>query len=148
MSLGAWSLASGAVVVIRDQQVYWLLAALTGPAGVASLQAAVNIFAVLNPIYFSLANLIPQVTARAFDSGDKRSAWSVARPYIMIALPPTLVYVVLAVLFSPLLLWVFYGEGSPYLKLGDLFPYLAVGAASMPRQNSSSVIFLESARRG
>ena len=27
---------------------------------------------------------------------------------------------------SPLLLWIFYGEGSPYLKLGDLFPYLAV----------------------
>src|SRR5262249_55914454 len=63
-------------------------------------------------------------------SGDRRSAWRAARPYIMIALPPTLAYVVLAVVFSPQLLWVFYGEGSPYLALGDLIPYLAVTVAA------------------
>jgi O-antigen/teichoic acid export membrane protein len=130
MSLGAPSLACGAVSVIRYQQVYWLLAALSGPASAASLQAAVNIFQLLNPVYVSLGNVIPQVTARAFDNGDKRSAWRTARPYIMIALPPTLVYVILAVFFSPLLLWVFYGDGSPYLKLSDLFPYLAVCVAA------------------
>ena len=128
MSLGAPSLAAGVVSLIRSQQVYWMVAALSGPASAASLVAAVNIFAVLNPIYFSLTNLIPQVTARAFGTGDRRSAWLAARPYIMIALPPTIVYVVFAVIFAPLLLWVFYGEGSPYLKLGDLFPYLAVTA--------------------
>ena len=130
MSLGAPSLACGVVSVIRYRQLYWMLAALSGPASAASLQAAMNIFNVLNPIFFSLTNLIPQVTARAFDSGDKRSAWRAARPYVMIALPPTLVYVVLAVLFSHPLLWVFYGEGSPYLKLGDLFPYLAVAVVT------------------
>ena len=57
-----------------------MVAALSGPASSASLVAAVNIFAVLNPIYFSLANLIPQVTARAFGSGDRRSAWRLQGP--------------------------------------------------------------------
>jgi O-antigen/teichoic acid export membrane protein len=130
MSLGAWSLGAGAVGMIRNQLAVWLLAALSGLASVASLQAAANIFMALNPILFSLANLIPQVTARAFDNGDKRSAWCVARPYIMIALPPTLVFNALTVVFSPFLLFVFYGEGSFYLKLGDLFPYLAIGSVA------------------
>ena len=47
----------------------------------------------------------------------------------MIALPATLVYVVLAVLFSPNFFG-FFMERAPYLKLGDLFPYLAVTVAA------------------
>jgi O-antigen/teichoic acid export membrane protein len=134
VSLGTWSLAAGAVLPIRNQLVVWLLAALSGPASVASLQAATNIFMVLNPIVLSLASLVPQVTARAFENGDKRSAWRVARPYIMIAIPPTLFYTAFAVLFSPFLLLLFYGEGSSYLKLGDLLPYLAISEIGVPTE--------------
>jgi Na+-driven multidrug efflux pump len=98
---------------------------------VASLQAALNVFNLLNPIQFGLASVIPQVTALAYARGDKLAAWRAARPYILIALPPTLFYVAFAVMFSPLLLGAFYGNSSPYLQLGPLFPPLAVFAATM-----------------
>src|SRR4029077_5891225 len=79
--------------------------------------------------FLSLANLIPQITARAFESGGKQSAWSAARPYILVALPPTLLYVLVALLLSPFLLRLFYGHNSPYLEVGNLIPSLAIFTA-------------------
>ena len=128
-SLGAWSLASGVVCWVKVTAIFWLIAVLSGTASVALLQAAFNVFSVLNPIFLSLANLIPQITARAFESGGKQSAWSAARPYILVALPPTLLYVLVALLFSPFLLRLFYGHNSPYLEVGNLIPSLAIFTA-------------------
>jgi O-antigen/teichoic acid export membrane protein len=130
-SLGVWSLISGFVAALRVHLLLWLLAAAAGATVVASLQAALNVFNLLNPIQFGLASVIPQVTALAYARGDKLAAWRAARPYILIALPPTLFYVAFAVMFSPLLLGAFYGNSSPYLQLGPLFPPLAVFAATM-----------------
>ena len=54
-SLGAWSLASGIVYPVRMAAIFWLIAVLSGTASVALLQAALNVFSVLNPVFSSLA---------------------------------------------------------------------------------------------
>jgi O-antigen/teichoic acid export membrane protein len=134
-SLGGWSLAAAALSAFRGYGLYWLVAALAGAAGVASLQAALNVFFVLNPIYFSLVNLIPQVAARALHNGDRRKAWRATRPYVLIVLPPIVLYLAFVLVFAPFVLWIFYGWGSPYLALDNLFPALAVfTAASIPAE--------------
>jgi O-antigen/teichoic acid export membrane protein len=130
-ALGVWSLGTVLIATLRVQILFWLLAVTAGTAVVASLQAALNIFFVLNPIWIGLASVILQVAAFAYVRGDRLAAWHAARPYLLVALPPTLIYVAFSVMFSPFLLWVFYGSGSPYLQLGDLVLPLAVFAASM-----------------
>jgi O-antigen/teichoic acid export membrane protein len=125
-SLGSWSLTTGLVATLRGHLLFWPLVLLWGTAMMASLQAALNIFFLLNPIQLGLNNLIPQITARAYGDGNKRTAWRAAKPYIFLALPPILIYVAFVLTFAPLVLRTFYGQGSPYLDLGDLFPALAV----------------------
>jgi O-antigen/teichoic acid export membrane protein len=125
-SLGVWSLANGFVSALRVHALFWLLAVMAGTAVVSSLQAVLNVFYLLNPVHFGLASIIPQVTARAYIQNDKVAAWRAARPYILLALPPTFVYVSFAVAAPNLLLEAFYGHGSPYLQFGHLFPPLAV----------------------
>lgn len=132
-SLGGWSLASGLTAVLRGYILFWIVAVLAGPSTVASLQAALNVFFLLNPLLFGLCNLLPQVTTRAYAHGDKRAAWRVAQSYMLVALLPTLSYLAFVLAFSPFVLRVFYGEGSPYLTLGPILPILAVftGATMM-----------------
>jgi Na+-driven multidrug efflux pump len=89
------------------------------------LQAALNVFFLLNPLFFSLANVIPQIAARAMRAGDTTTAWRAVQPYILIILPPIILYLVFVTTFSPVVLWVFYGSQSPYLTVGNLFPSLA-----------------------
>ena len=125
-SLGGWAIAVTLVSTLRLYVLYWLIAAFSGAATVAFLQAGLNVFYMLNPITFSLINLIPQIAARVFNGGDRRSTWNATRPYILIALPPTIFYVVLVLLFSPFLLSVFYGPNPPYLGVGSLLPYLGI----------------------
>ena len=124
--LGSWSLASGVLSTFRGYGIFWIVAAFSGTAAVASLQAALNVFFLLNPLYFSLANLIPQIAARAMPAGDTATAWRAVRPYILMILPPVILYLAFVTTFSPLVLWVFYGSQSPYLTLGNLFPSLAL----------------------
>jgi O-antigen/teichoic acid export membrane protein len=124
--LGGWSLASGALSTFRGYGIFWIVAAFSGTAAVGSLQAALNVFFLLNPLYFSLANLIPQIAARAMRAGDKATAWRAVRPYILMILPPIIFYLAFVTTFSPLVLWLFYGSQSPYLTLGNLFPSLAL----------------------
>jgi O-antigen/teichoic acid export membrane protein len=130
-SLGCWSLATGLVAALRGHLLFWPLAIISGTAKMASLQAALNVFFLLNPIQLGLINLIPQVTARAYNRGSKRAAWCAARPYVLLALPPTLFYLAFTLMYSPMVLRLFYGYGSPYLELGHLFPSLAVFTAAM-----------------
>jgi O-antigen/teichoic acid export membrane protein len=129
--LGAWSLGAAAIWQLNGPILFGLVATLSGTASVAMLQAAINIFSVLNPVYATLGNLIPQITARALDRENKRTAWNAVRFYVLIALPPTLVYVVFVPFFSSFLLWAFYGNDSHYLTLGALFPALAIGTAAV-----------------
>jgi O-antigen/teichoic acid export membrane protein len=130
-SLGSWSLAAVVVSTLRLYILFWLLAVLAGPETVASMQAGLNMFLPLNLVFFSLHNIIPQVAARGIEQGGRRAAWEATRPYILIALPPTILYVALTVLLSPFALLAFYGSQSPYLELSHLLPSLGVVTATM-----------------
>lgn len=129
--LGGWSLVAGVLFTLRHYALIALITISTGTAAVASLQAALNVFLVLNPIQFGMNNIIPQVTAKAYRDGSSRKAWVAARRYMLIALPPSLLYLFGATLLSDFLLRLFYGAGSPYLVVGEVFPILAVAFAAM-----------------
>jgi O-antigen/teichoic acid export membrane protein len=130
-SLGTWSLAAVVVSTLRLYILFWLLAILAGPGTVASMQAGLNMFLPLNLVLFSLGNIIPQVAARGIEHGGRRGAWEATRPYILIALPPVILYVALMVLISPFALSTFYGSQSPYLQVGHLLPSLGLFIAAM-----------------
>ena len=124
--LGGWSLASGALSMFRGYGILWIVAAFSGTAAVGSLQAALNVFFLLNPLFFSLTNMVPQIAARAISAGDTATAWRAVRPYILMILPPVILYLAFVTTFSQLVLWAFYGSQSPYLTVGNLFPFLAL----------------------
>ena len=124
-------LAAAVIWTLRGYAMFWLLAALSGTPAVASLQAALTVFNLCNPLSASLVNIIGTTSARAFTGGDIRQAWSAARPYVLVALPPLLLYLGTTLLFPRFLLSVLYGQGSPYAQLGYLFPYLAVSTAAV-----------------
>lgn len=128
--LGGRSLASAALSMFRGYGILWIVAAFSGTAAVASLQAALNVFFLLNPLFFSLTNVIPQIAARAISGGDAATAWRAVRPYILMILPPVILYLALVTIFSQLVLWAFYGPNSPYLTVGNLFPFLALFMSS------------------
>jgi Na+-driven multidrug efflux pump len=125
------ALAGSASSALRHYALLWWLAIVAGTAALASLQAALTIFGVLNPLLFGLANLIPQIAARAYDQGGRQAAWRAASPYLALAAPPVMFYLIAAVSFSDLLLGAFYGQSSPYLQLGHLFLELAVFTGAM-----------------
>jgi O-antigen/teichoic acid export membrane protein len=129
--LGGWSLASGVLSMFRAYGIFWIVAGFSGIAAVASLQAAMNVFFFLNPLLFSLTNLIPQISARAISAGDPATAWRAVRPYILIILPPVILYLTFVTNFSQPVLWAFYGAQSPYLTVGNLFPFLALFMGSL-----------------
>ena len=129
--LGGWSLAAALLSTLRIYALFWLLAVASGPAAVGSLQAALNIFYALNPIQIGLGNVIPQMAARAYAIGDRRSEWICARPYMLIAAPPTLAYLVVVLMFPSLIVQLFYGSGGAYQHLTGLFPPLAVVTGCM-----------------
>src|SRR5258708_37507967 len=64
-SLGKWSLVNYQLVLARVQLLPWMLAALTGTAATASLQAGLNIANMMNPIIFRICNAMPQVAAHS-----------------------------------------------------------------------------------
>jgi O-antigen/teichoic acid export membrane protein len=129
--LGGWSLAAGALSTFRGYGIFWIVAVFSGTAAVASLQAAMNVFFFLNPLFFSLTNLIPQIAARALSAGDPAMAWRAVRPYVLMILPPVVLYLAFVTTFSQLMLWAFYGPQSPYLAVGTLFPFLAFSTGSL-----------------
>jgi O-antigen/teichoic acid export membrane protein len=124
--LGGWSLVAALLSSLRVYGLFWLLAVVSGPAAVGSLQAALNVFYGLNPIQLGLGNLIPQMAARAYAIGDRRSAWICARPYMLFAAPPTFAYLAVVLMFPSLIVQLFYGSGDSYHHLTGLFPPLAV----------------------
>jgi len=126
LSVGKWSLISYQLVLTRVQLFPWVLAALAGTAATASLQAALNIANMMNPIIFGIGNAVPQVAAHAHRTGDAIAASRAACGYILFGLGPILLISALAVLMPDLLLRTAYGPSSPYLAAAMALQLLAV----------------------
>jgi O-antigen/teichoic acid export membrane protein len=135
-------LAAAALWTLRGYAMFWLLAILSGTAVVASLQAALTIFNLVNLLYASLVNIIGSVASRAYESGETQRAWRAARPYILVVLPPLFLFLGVALSFPEFVLLLFYGHDSPYLQLGYLFPYLAITSAAMVPGELITAFFL------
>ena len=115
LSVGKWSFVSYQLVLTRVQILPWMLAALAGTAATASLQAALNIANMMNPIIFGIGNAIPQVAAHAHRTEGAIGASRAAYGYILFGLGPLLLICAVAVLMPDLLLRTVYGPSSPYL---------------------------------
>ena len=85
-SLGIWSLSSNLLSILRGQSLPWLLTLASGPAAAGLFQAAVNIANVTNPIQTGVANVVPQVAARAHAKGE-HEALVASWPFIAVGLP-------------------------------------------------------------
>lgn len=115
--LGRWMLLNYLASFFTDQAAPWILAFFHGLEQAAALQAVNNLVAVSNPVMFSVFNLIVPAAARVRIEGGVRSAWRVSLGYA------TQGGVLLLPYYATLLLWphqtleLFYGSGSPYLKL-------------------------------
>lgn len=114
-SIGKWSLLSYELVLIRVQLFPWMLAALSGSAATASLQASLNIANTMNPVILGIGNAIPQVASQAFASGGVRKAVRTAGHYTLIGMAPILVICGLGLAFPSQILEAVYGPSSPYL---------------------------------
>jgi O-antigen/teichoic acid export membrane protein len=129
LSVGKWSLVNYQLVLARVQLLPWLLAALTGTAATASLQAGLNIANMMNPIIFGIGNAIPQVAAHAYRTGGAIGASRAASGYVLFGLGPILLICTLAVLMPELILRTVYGPSSPYLTVAMGLQLLAVAGA-------------------
>ena len=121
---------AGGMWTLRVYCLVWVLAAFGGAVAVASLQAALTIFNALNPLLYALINPVFSTTARTFDGINRKAAWRAVRPYMLVVLAPVVLYLSAALLFPRFLLLVFYGQDSPFLQVGHLFPYLALFTAT------------------
>jgi O-antigen/teichoic acid export membrane protein len=117
LSVGKWSLVSYELVLIRGQLVPWILAAFSGTAATASLQAGLNIANTMNPIVFGIGNAIPQVAADANRAGGVLTATRAASHYVLFGLVPILVICAVGLLIPDWLLLAAYGPSSPYLSI-------------------------------
>ncbi len=127
--LGGWSLANNLLGTLRGQVLFWLLAALSGAALTAQLQASQNLVNLMNPLVIGLCNIIPQTAARAHPRG-KAEAWRAARPFALSGVPVALLF--FAVLFAApeTALRLVYGAASPYLGLAVPVRLLAIAAVA------------------
>ena len=125
-SVGKWSLVNYQLVLARVQLLPWMLAALTGTAATASLQAGLNIANMMNPIIFGIGNAVPQVAAHAHRTGGVIGASRAVYGYVLFGLSPILVISAAAVLMPELLLRTVYGPSSPYLAAAMGLQLLAV----------------------
>jgi O-antigen/teichoic acid export membrane protein len=125
-SVGKWSLINYQLVLSRVQIFPWMLAALAGTAATASLQAALNIANMMNPIIFGIGNAIPQVSAHAYRTGGAIGAARAAYGYVLFGLGPILLISAIAVLMPELLLRLAYGPSSPYLAVATGLQFLAI----------------------
>ena len=125
-SVGKWSIVNYELVLVRAQIFPWILAATTGTAGTASLQAGLNIANVMNPIIFGIGNAIPQVASHAHRSEGVIGAWRSAFGYVLFGLGPILLMCAVAVLMPDLLLRMAYGPSSPYLAAAVSLQLLAI----------------------
>jgi O-antigen/teichoic acid export membrane protein len=129
VSLGKWSMINYELVLRRVQLFAWALAIAGGAAATASLQAALNIANLMNPVILGIGNAIPQAAAQAYLSGGVAAAGSTARGYILFGLPPILAICVGGLLAPEILLRLLYGAASPYLDVSLSVQLLVVAGA-------------------
>jgi len=127
-SVGKWSFINYQLVLSRVQIFPWMLAALSGTAATASLQAALNIANMMNPITFGIGNTIPQVSAHAYRIGGAISATRAACGYVLFGLGPILLISAVAFVMPEQLLRMAYGPSSPYLAVAFGLQLLAIAA--------------------
>lgn len=116
-SIGKWSVVNYQLVLARVQILPWMLAAFSGTATTAFLQAGLNIANMMNPIIFGIGNAIPQVAAHAYRNGNVIDASRASAGYIVFGFFPILCIVAAGILMPELLLRVVYGPSSPYLAV-------------------------------
>ena len=114
---GGWSLGNGLLAQFRLQMLIWVVAIMQGAAAAASMQAALNVVNVANPVLIGLCNLIPQTTAHSQLARGNRGAWQAARIYIVMGIPPLLTFYAVLALVPELALRTLYPPDSPYLAL-------------------------------
>ncbi len=125
--LGGWALANNLCASLRVQFLFWFLAALSGAALPALLQAGFNIVNLLNPLMIGLSNIILQVSARAH-AGGKVEAWRATHPLALSGLPIVVVFLTAIIAFPHEVLSLVYGAGSPYADLVTPVRLLAIAA--------------------
>jgi O-antigen/teichoic acid export membrane protein len=127
LRLGRWSLAGNLAAAMRQQAVFWFLAALSGDAMPGLLLAGINIVNILNPLIIGLSNVIPQVTARAHLRG-KIEALRAARPFAFSGLLMAIAFLAVVAAIPERVLSAIYGAGSIYADLAMPVRLLTVGA--------------------
>ncbi|MGO8846969.1 MAG: polysaccharide biosynthesis C-terminal domain-containing protein [Methylocella sp.] len=127
-SIGSWSLANNLISYLRFYIFIGMLGFGWGAAAAASFQAVLNVLNLANPVIMGLCNIIPQTVARA-RAGGGRLAWSSARPYILLGVPPIFLYYAVTFTASDFVLHVFYGPMSPYVELSLPLRILAIAFA-------------------
>src|SRR5262249_32077931 len=128
--IGCWSLANDIIFHGRIMLLFWLLAAFYGTVATASFQACFNIAMLMNPLAFGLANIIPQLAARARAAEGYAEAWRVSQSYLRLGLLVALPYYFSFLLFPELALRIFYGPTSPYLQNWPALQVLVVAQAA------------------
>jgi O-antigen/teichoic acid export membrane protein len=128
-SVGKWSVVNYQLVLTRVQLLPWMLAALSGTAATASLQAGLNIANMMNPIIFGIGNAIPQVAAHAYRTDETIGASRAAFGYLLFGLGPILFVCAAGVLMPELLLRTVYGPSSPYLAAAAGLQLLVIAGA-------------------
>lgn len=126
LSIGKWSLLTYELVLIRAQLFPWMLAAVSGSAATASLQANLNIANTMNPIILGIGNAIPQVASQAFASGSVNKAVRMAAHYGLFGMGPILAICFMGLTIPSLVLETVYGPSSPYLDGSALIRILVV----------------------
>jgi O-antigen/teichoic acid export membrane protein len=126
-SIGSWSLANNVIWTMRVQLFPWALAMLHGPALAGLFQSALNVLNVANPVIIGLCNIIPQIAAKALAQG-KETAWRAIRSYVLIGIPPMLLYYAAVFIIPAFILGVIYGPNWPHEELVTALRILAVAA--------------------
>lgn len=115
-AIGGWALLNNLVLSFRTVPLLWLVGALYGAGGTASLQSLFNVVNLSNPLLLGLCNVLPQVAARA-RGGAAPTPWAATRPYIAAGSALILLFALVLILAPGIVLGVIYGAASPYAGL-------------------------------
>jgi O-antigen/teichoic acid export membrane protein len=114
---GSWLLYGTFLSMFCAQAFFWILAVFHSAKETASLQAVAGLLGVCHPVMFGLGNLLVPLVARAKATGGLSLAWQTARGHgaqFGLFLVP---YFAILLLWPRAILSMFYGQGSPYVRL-------------------------------
>jgi O-antigen/teichoic acid export membrane protein len=123
---GHWVLGSNLVTNFSIQAVPWALFLFQGPAETAGFQAISNLLGASHPVMLSLGNIVVPAAARARVKDGFQAARRVALRHTAQGGLLLLPYLAALLIFPGLLLSLFYGAGSQYVKLENSLRLLTV----------------------